>query len=91
MLEYKLKRPIKDMNDNNIDVIKIKDDEEVTASDIYSFKVEIDASGNPIGDLKIFRGVIANICGLTEMQVDTMHPSDYMYLVEIAGKYTGEL
>ena len=87
MKKYKLKRAIKDHNDNDVKELQIKDDNDICASDFYNIQVNYGEDGQvkeTLGDLK---DAIANVCGLTTAQVNSMHPSDYIKLSAIVGKF----
>ena len=80
----KLKRPIKDAaGTGEVSELKIKDESEMSASDFYD--VVISSSGEMrLGDMA---GTIANLTGITEEQVASLHPSDYIKLSGEVGKY----
>jgi len=82
----KLKRPIKDAaGTGELKELKIKDESEMSASDFYD--VTFSATGEMrLGDMA---GTIANITGITEEQVASLHPSDFIMLSGEVGKYLG--
>jgi len=84
--KFKLKRPIKDAaGTSDITELKIKDESDMSASDFYD--VIISSNGEMrLGDMA---GTIANITGITEEQVASLHPSDFIMLSGEVGKYLG--
>lgn len=81
MTDYKLARPIKD-GENEITTIKVKEEHEINAIDIYGISVKADGTN----DLGSFAEPIASIAGLTSAQVGALSPKDFMNLTGIVGK-----
>ena len=84
MAKIKLQRAIKDPSgENDVNEVTVKDEAKITASDFY------DISFNPDGSstLGSYANTIANLTGLTELQVDSLHPKDYIKLSGEVGKY----
>jgi len=80
MKQYKLNRPIKDVSgENDIDEITVKEEDDLNASDFYA--VVANPSGENLAE------TVANMCGLTSMQVASMSPKDYVHLSNEVGKY----
>lgn len=84
MKEITLIRPIKDAaGEAELKTIKAKEENELTAYDFYD--VEFDASGKmKLGNMA---SAIANVCNLTEGQVASMHPKDFIMLSAEVGKF----
>ena len=71
------------LEDGEINEIEIRDEDTYTASDFYDIEIPTD------GKLKMgmYAPGIANITGLTESQVASLHFKDYAQLAETVGKY----
>ena len=82
MKKFKLKRPIENVTgDGQIKEVTLKDEKNISAADFY------DVSFNPDGSstLGASAGTIANLFGLTDAQVASLHPKDYVTLnIEIS-------
>jgi len=89
MKDFKLKRSIFDTQENEIKVLKIKDEDEVSAVDFFDMTVDVDELGNVKNSMGSMVEPIANICGITTSQVKSLHPSDYIKLSAVVGKYLG--
>lgn len=84
MKKFKLSRPIKDaIGESEVTEINIKSEDDISACDFYD--VSFAADGNI--KLGTMSGAIANITGLTDEQVGSMSPKDYIELSGIVGKY----
>ena len=78
MSKIKLSRPIRNAADtSDIDEITIKDENEVSASDFYSLEISTDGKMN----LGTMAGVVADLTGLTDEQVASLKPKDYMAIM----------
>ena len=76
-----LKRPIwSEDGKKKISYITRKKDDEMSADDILDSEYT--------SKLKAQKSSICNLYNLTDEQVDSLHTSDYMYLVTVAGKYS---
>lgn len=86
MKKIKLIRPIKDAKgENDITEISIKDEKDITAYDYMNYKISNDGTT----ELGAMVGSICNLCGLTEEQVLSMAPKDYMHIYAEVGKHLG--
>lgn len=84
MEKIKLKRPIKTVKgDEEIKEVTIKDEKDMCAADFYDVKFSSDGTV-ALGDMK---SAICNLCGLTEEQVASLHPKDYIGISGEVGKY----
>lgn len=82
--KIKLKRPIKSIKDDSeISEVTIKDEKEITAYDIYSVTFKQDGTT----ELGSYAGAIASLCNLTESEVASLHPKDYITLSGEVGKF----
>ena len=77
-------RPIKDAaGEKEISEITIKDENEISACDFYNISFDGDGKSS----LGSYADAIANLAGLTDLQVASMHPKDYVALSAEVGKY----
>jgi len=82
--KIKLSRSIRNVADTeDIKEISIKDDKDVSACDFYEMEVSTDGKMN-IGSMA---GVIANLTGLTDEQVASLKPKDYMEVMGEASSF----
>lgn len=78
MSKIKLSRPIRNAADTeNIEEITIKDEKDVSASDFYNLEISTDGKMN----LGTMAGVVADLTGLTDEQVASLKPKDYMAIM----------
>ena len=78
MSKIKLTRPIRNAADtDDINEITIKDENDVSASDFYNLEISTDGKMN----LGSMAGVVADLTGLTDEQVASLKPKDYMLIM----------
>lgn len=83
METYTLKRAIKDVSgENEIKEVQVKEEADLNASDFY--EVLAYPTGENLAD------AVANVCGLTSMQVASMSIKDYRVLAGKVGKFLEE-
>ena len=63
----------------------MKDDSLICASDFYGIKVTPDG----VAELGDTAPTVANLLGLTETQVGSMHPKDFLHFHIIVGNFLG--
>ena len=80
MREITLTRAIIDGEDS-ITVVKMKEDEDINATDIFKI------NAMELGSIGSFGEGVADLIGLTSSQVGALHPCDYMAFSEEVGKY----
>jgi len=82
--KFKLKRPIEDASGKGeLTEIEIKDEKDISASDFYDVSFNADGSSK----LGAMADTIANLCGLTDSQVASLHVKDYVAISAEVGKY----
>lgn len=77
--KFKLKRPIQNIaKDAEVTEVTMKDDKDICAADFYGI--------SPTGNIGAMADTVANMFNLTNEQVASLHPSDYIKLSgELAG------
>jgi len=82
--KFKLKRSIQNAaGTEEINEVSIKDEKDISASDFYDVSFNPDGSSN----LGAMADTIANLTGLTNEQVASLHVKDYIKLSAEVGKY----
>lgn len=72
---FKLQRPIRNAADTeDIDKITMKDEKDISACDFYGVSFGQDGKTQ----LGLMAETIANLCGITESQVASLHIKDYL-------------
>lgn len=82
--KFDLKRPIRNAADTeDVTEVTVKDEKDISACDFYDVSFSADGSSN----LGSMASTIANLTGLTESQVASLHVKDYIVLSGEVGLY----